>query len=409
MSANPISVLMFSNAPVRAGAEEHILQLLRGLDRERFRLHLACPPELARLLASDLPADVQVFQLTLDHLSDLSGAWKLAQVCRRHRIQILHAHMFRAALFASPIGRLTGVPVIIETAHIREIWRQGWKSSFVIDRLADKCVDNMIAVSEAIARYLINDKHLSPNKISVIRTAADLSRFRLAAQPSVELKLAAGFDRDDRLVVLAGRLEPQKGHRVLLEALPEVLQQFPQVRVLFLGEGSLREGLESYAAGHGLAHAVRFMGFQPNPQDWFALAEFSILPSFYEGLPMTVIESLAVGRAVVATAVDGTPEIVLDGKTGLLVPPGDSAALAKSMCRLLQDPELAQKFGRAGRDFVVANFTTEKLIRSTEALYLHAWETAVRQKGSPQISVNDHGSEKPPQGCFSSSDRRSSA
>jgi hypothetical protein len=89
---------------------------------------------------------------------------------------------------------------------------------------------------------------------------------------------------------------------------------------------------------------------------------------------MTVIESLATGRTVVATAVDGTPEIVLDGKTGLLVPPGDSAALAKSMCRLLQDPELAQRLGRAGRDFVVSNFTTEKLVRSTEALYLRAWE-----------------------------------
>jgi glycosyltransferase involved in cell wall biosynthesis len=374
MKVDPISVLMFSNATVRGGVEEHILQLLRGLDRERFRLHLACTPELARLLSSDLPADVQLFQLTLDHLSDIAGAWKLAQVCRQHRIQILHSHMFRAGLFASPIGRLSRVPVILETAHIRENWRKGWKSSFVVDRLADKCMDHVIAVSEAISRYLIEDKRLPPGKISVIRTAADLSRFRLAVPPSAELKVSAGFERDDRLVLLTGRLEPQKGHRVLLEALPQVLRQFPCVRVLFLGEGSLQRELESYVAEHGLNHAVRFLGFRPNPQDWLALAEFSVLPSFYEGLPMTVLESLAMGRTAIATAVDGTPEIVLDGKTGLLVPPGDPAALAAAMCRLLQDPELAQQMGRAGREFVVPNFGVEKLVRSTEALYLRAWE-----------------------------------
>ena len=243
--------------------------------------------------------------------------------------------MFRAALFAFSIGRLMGFRSLSKP-HISGNLAQGWNSCFFIDRLAHKCVDRVIAVSEAIARYLIEEKRLPAEKISVIRTAADLSRFRVAALPSAELKLSAGFEPDDRLVVLAGRLEPQKGHRVLLEALPQVLRHYPRVRVLFLGEGSLRKELESSVAERGLSHAVRFMGFQSNPQDWFALAEFSVLPSFYEGLPMTVIESLATGRTVVATAVDGTPEIVLDGKTGLLVPPGDSAALAQSMCRLLE-------------------------------------------------------------------------
>jgi glycosyltransferase involved in cell wall biosynthesis len=393
MNAYPIPLLMFSNAPVRGGCEEHILQLLRGLDRERFRLHLACTPELARLLGSDLPADVQLFQLTLDHPRDLAGAWKLAQILRRQRIQILHSHMFRAALFASPIGRLLRVPVIIQTAHIREIWRTGWKSSFVIDRLADKCVDQVIAVSEAIARYLIEQKRLPADKIAVIRTAADLSRFRTSTPggPSpqdFELRRSQGFDPEDRIVLLVGRLEPQKGHRVLLEALPQVLQQFPRLRVLFLGEGSLRKELELYVGEHSLGHAVRFLGFQPNPQDWLALADFCVLPSFYEGLPMTVIESLAMGRTVVATAVDGTPEIVLDGKTGLLVPSGDSAALAAAMCRLLQDPGFAQQLGQAGKAFVAANFGVEKLVRSTEALYLRAWKKEQKRTVTTEDTEN---------------------
>src|SRR4029077_6686330 len=121
---------------------------------------------------------------------------------------------------ASPVGHFCGVPVVIETTHVRELWRTGWKSNFVIDRAVGKCVDRFIAVSEANARYLIQNKGLPGNKISVIRNGSDVHRFDPAYRPSGSLKTSLGFGESDPVLMVVARLEPQKGHRILLDAMP---------------------------------------------------------------------------------------------------------------------------------------------------------------------------------------------
>ena len=120
MNGRRISILEFSNTRVRAGAEEHILTLLRGLDRERFRLHLVCTPELSEQLRPDVPGDVEMVPLHLEKASQVSAALRFARILRERRIDILHSHMFRSSLVASPIGWLCHVPVIVETSHGRE-------------------------------------------------------------------------------------------------------------------------------------------------------------------------------------------------------------------------------------------------------------------------------------------------
>jgi glycosyltransferase involved in cell wall biosynthesis len=141
-----------------------------------------------------------------------------------------------------------------------------------------------------------------------------------------------------------------------------------------LGTGSLRAELERQADHLGLKSAVRFVGYQPDVRDWLALADLSVLPSFYEGLPLAAVESLAMEKPVVATAVDGTPEVVLDGKSGFVVPPGDPARLAEAICRLLGDPELRQRMGRVGRQWTLECLSQERLLQETTAFYLRAWE-----------------------------------
>jgi len=124
--------------------------------------------------------------------------------------------------------------------------------------------------------------------------------------------------------------------------------------------------------------AVRFVGYQHNVADWLALADFSVLPSFYEGLPLVAIESLAAGRTMIATAVDGTPEVVVDGRTGLTVPAGDPDALAGAILRLLREPALRRRLAQAGRKWVLERFSLEKQIQNTQDLYFRAWEERVR-------------------------------
>jgi glycosyltransferase involved in cell wall biosynthesis len=183
-----------------------------------------------------------------------------------------------------------------------------------------------------------------------------------------------GISEGAPIVAVIARLEPQKGHRVLLEAWRSVVGSFPSAVLVCVGAGKLRDELEAYAASRRLSGSVRFVGYQADVADWLALADFTVLPSFFEGLPLTAVESMAVGRPVVATAVDGTPEVVVDGKTGLLVPPGEVTRLATAVCRLLASPDLAQKLGRTGEQWVRERFDARQQVRNTQRVY----ETALR-------------------------------
>jgi len=379
--SRPLSVLYFSNELVRGGAEEHMLTLLRGLDRKIFRPLLVGTPEVIEQLKPDLPEDVEVTIQRLRSPRDLSAAWHLGRVLRTRRVDILHSHLFYASLFASPLGRLCRVPVIIETPHVRENWRHGWlKGRFVVDRLIARFVDRYIAVSASNRRYLVEEKGLPATKIVTIYNGCDVDRFDPQHVAPTTLRASLGFSTEDHILVVLARLEPQKGHHVLLAAFPEVLRQFPHARLVCVGEGSLRRALEDQARALGVLAAVRFVGQQANVTDWLALADLTVLPSFWEGLPLAAIESLAIGRPVVATAVDGTPEAVVDGHTGLTVPAGDPAPLARAICRLLSNPAERQQFGQAGRVWVLEHFTQQRQLRETQNLYLAAFERHAKRR-----------------------------
>jgi glycosyltransferase involved in cell wall biosynthesis len=375
MRTQPISVLYFTNTDARGGAEEHMLTLLHGLDRTHFRFHLVCPPEIADMLRSDLPADVELLPLCLRKPNQFGSAIRLGQILRERHVGILHSHLFCSSLFASPIGWLCQVPAILETPHLSERWRHGWfKSRFVVDRFVGRFVDYYIAVSEANARYLSEEKGLPSKKIVVIHNGCDLTRFVPSHRVPAGLKTGLGFQEDDPVLVILARLELQKGHRILLQSLRTVRREFPQVRLVCLGDGWLRDELESRVRDLNLQNSVRFLGYQPNVVDWLALADVTVLPSLWEGLPLAAIESLAAGCPVVATAVDGTPEVVVDRETGLTVPPDDPELLAGAICQLLRDPELRERMGEAGRKWVIEHFSQERQIRQTQELYLNAWE-----------------------------------
>ncbi len=390
MSDRP-ALCMFDNELARGGAEEHVLGLLRALDRRRFRLLMAAPAVLLELLRPDLPPDVETFACELFSPMQWTAARRLARFLRREQVQIVHSHGFRSSLVGSPAAKLAGVPVTVETPHVREFWRRGWKSTYLFDRAAGRFVDAYIAVSRANARYLAEEKKLPLQKIAVIRNGCELERFNPARRSPQGMKRSLGIGDEDPVLLLCGRLEPQKGHTVALDALVLLRREFPNVRLLCIGEGSLRAELEAKTKKLGLTDAVRWMGRQPNVQEWFALADLCILPSYFEGLPLVAMECLACARPMVATAVDGTPEIILHEKTGLLAPPGDAAALAAAVARLLREPELAISLATAGRRWVEQNFSFARQLRETEDLYLRLWSRKTGQQPAPAEEVRCAG------------------
>src|SRR5487761_1059844 len=212
-----ISVMHFASEPVRGGAEEHMLMLLTHLDRAQFRPMLAAPARLIELLRSDLPHDVEAIPVALGTNGYLGSAPAFMRLLTSHQVGILHSHMFQASRLASPLGWLARVPVRIETPHVREHWRKGWiKGSYVVDRLAARFVTAFIAVSKANGEYLRSEKRLPAEKIFVTQNGSPLERFDPDRVPPPELREGLGIDQYAPIVLVLARLEPQKGHRVLL-------------------------------------------------------------------------------------------------------------------------------------------------------------------------------------------------
>lgn len=385
MNDSRIRLAYFSNANARGGAEEHILTLLHGLNRALFQPFLICSPSVAEKLGKDVPTDVTVIPLSFGKPSEFGGAFGLAKALRQNKIQILHSHLFYSSLFASPVGWLCGIPAIMETPHLRELWREGkgWlKGSFFIDRLIGKCVDGYIAVSKANGAYLRDVKQLPALKIHVVQNGSDLKRFRPDHPSPVGMRESLGFGQTDPIMLVPARLEPQKGHRVLFDALPTVLKEFPTARIVCAGEGALLTELQDQVGRLSLQKNVSFVGRQQKLEDWFALCDFTILPSFFEGLPLVAVESLAAGRPMVATAVDGTPEVILDGKTGLTVPPGDAPALAGAIIRMLREPDMRRAMAGEGRRWAMECFTQALQIEKTQALYIALLQAASQENRS---------------------------
>jgi glycosyltransferase involved in cell wall biosynthesis len=368
-----LPLCMFNNATVRGGAEEHMLGLIERLNRNAFAICLACPPALLELLGDDLPSDVEVLPVSILWPNDIGAMARFASFLRKRSIQIVHSHGFRASVLASPIAFWAGVPAVVETPHIREYWRRGWKANFAIDRFAGRSVGAYIAVSDANRRYLIQKKRLPAEKIHLIRNGCEIEKFDPGYPPQLALKRQLGFADSDPVLLVVGRLEAQKGHSVLFAAFRDVLRDFPHARLVCVGEGGLRPALEAELRRLELTGSVRLVGYQSNVQDWLSFAEVCVLPSFFEGLPLVAIECLAAGRAMVATAVDGTPEVVIHEKTGLTVLAGDAEGLAAAIARLLRDPGLRTRLGAAGRSRVETHFNLSRQVRETETLYRELW------------------------------------
>lgn len=377
-----IKVLYFLTSPVRGGVEEHVLSMIQRMDRRRFAIVLVCPPALLAAFRDDL-ADlpVETFPIVVDtptrpgHLVNLG---RLYRFLRRTRPDIVNCHLLRATLIGAPLARLAGVRTVIATNHGPEPWRRGpIKSSYLVDRLVDRCIDRTIAVCQSAKDHLVRTKRLDPRKITVVHNGRDLSAFApLPVEEARRARRELGLRDGEAAVGVVGRLDIQKGHRHLLDAMPEVLATRPNTRLVFVGEGNLRGVLEMQARQLGIAHRVVFAGFRSDVQRMFGAMDVVALPSLWEGLPLTVIEALATGKPMVASAVDGVLDMVSDGVTGLLVPPGDSAALAKGILSLLDDPDMARRLGDSGRAAMLERFDIRHQIEATVRVY----EDCLRQR-----------------------------
>lgn len=376
LSDVPKTILYVDHATALGGAERSLLLLLRHLDRTRFRPLLAANPGALADAATN--EQVRVFTIPMPRLRGQPGAmldlWRgaraLADIIRRERVAIVHSNVMRASFYCALASRLTRRSFVW---HVRDIYVERW---YV--RLMGGLADRIIAVSEAAARPL------SHPRLTVIHNGVDLAEFDPHSIDGSAFREELGVSADTLLVGIVGRVRPWKGQRRFVEAASQVVQRVPGVRFLVVGDtifpakedylGELRE----LAQHHGIADAVVFTGHRSDVAQ--VLASLDVLVHCSEGEPFArvLLEGMAMTKPIVAFADGGTPEAVVDRETGLLVPPADVAALARSIEKLLHDEPLRRAMGQRGRGRVETMFTAEQMTRRVEAVYdeLLSCETA---------------------------------
>ena len=347
-----------------AGAERQMAQLCRRLDRREFEPAVCCLTRGGALEESLRAAGVPVTILHKRGRWDLRVLSRLSEVIREFQPQIVHTWLPTANTLGRLAARCCGVPVLIASERAADRWKGPVRR--MADRFLAHCTNRIITNSEAVRQFLTGRIGLPEQLISVIRNGLDIVEFdsvseRLSAPPP---------PADGKLVVgSVGRLEPQKGYAYLLPAMLEVRAVLPQAQLWIVGAGPEAPELGSQAKELGLIGTVHFLGPRSDVPALMRRFDLFVLSSLWEGLPNAALEAMAARRAVVATNVDGTPEAVLDGSTGLLVPPRDSAALAKAIIELLTDEARRRQFGEAGRRRVEREFSMERMVSQTEALY----------------------------------------
>ncbi|MCD4738727.1 MAG: glycosyltransferase [Anaerolineae bacterium] len=344
------------------GAQKALLRLLTHLDRDRFSPTVICLYNGDKAVAQEIRAlSIPVIDLGMTAKWRLDAFWRLYRLLRRERPTILHTWMFHANIPGRVLGRLTGIPIVISSERTmgqESRWR------YRLNRLTDPLTDRVVCVSQLVADFVVAEVGIPRHKTIVIPNGIDAQAFEhLPTKQKARVDL--GLPLDSTLVGTVARLDPVKRLDVLLQA----TALMDDVHTVIVGAGPERESLEALSERLGLADRVHFVGQQSNVPEWLAALDIFALTSDWEGMSNAILEAMAAGLPIVATAVGGTPEVVVDGVTGLLVPPRDPDALTQAITRLLRDPDLRRKMGRAGRERVQQHFSVERMVQQTQSLY----------------------------------------
>ena len=363
------------------GPAIHTILLTAGLNPTRFESLLITGVEAAHegnML--DLAANKRVDPLIIPDLGreislgrDLRTVWTLYRLFRRWRPTIVHTHTAKAGTVGRVAARLAGVPIVLHTfhGHVFHGYFSPWKTRLfiAIERVLARLSERIITVSEGQRTELAGYGIAPRDKIVVVPLGFELDQLLHCEAQRGQLRTELGLDSATPLVGIVARLTAVKNHQLFLEAAQLVAQEEPATRFLLVGDGELHAALQDRARELGLAERTLFLGWRSDMPRIYADLDVVALTSHNEGTPVSLIEGMAAGVPVVATAVGGVPDIVADGVSGYLVPPGDAATLAQRIVTLLRDRESARAMGRAGRASVRDHFSVERLLADVEQLY----------------------------------------
>ncbi len=359
-SASRLGVLLMTNTLEVGGSERQFVTLVESLSRERFDVHPACLRRIGGLV--DRMGEIVEFPLGGKLFGIKSQRAQLAMVraLRRDHIAVAHAFDFYTNLMLIPAARIAGVPVIGSHRQLGDLLTGAkFKAQYWAFRFCDRVVCN----SRAAAATLLA-AGLAEQKIVVIPNGLTERAF---AEVPPAIPRRPGIVR---VGMIARMNNTVKNHPAFLQAAAKLSEKFPAVEFLLVGDGPLRPGLEEMAAELGIKEKVIFAGERHDITAMLASIDVSVLISSSESLSNVILESMAAGVPVVATDVGGNPELVKNGETGLLIPPGNEDELVRALTQLVSDPILRSQYAGQSKQFAREHFHVDEISRRFEQLYL---------------------------------------
>jgi glycosyltransferase involved in cell wall biosynthesis len=342
------------------GGPQQVIYLISALSERCHDSTLVCPPN-SGIDTAARTAGIRVKNLFCAGDLDLPFAYRLTQYLQSQQVDLVHCHSRRGAdVLGGLAANFAEVPAIVSRRVDNTEMR-------LMAALRYRPFKKIIAISEAIAAVL-RDHDIDAERIEVIRSAVDFDRF--AAAPDRNAFCAEfGIPEDSCVIAAAGQLIPRKGHRYLLQAVAKLARSHPKIRLIVFGKGYLEYQLRAQAAALGLGDVVQFVGFRDNLDDYMGCFDIFAHPALAEGLGVATLKAAAAGVPVVGFDAGGLPEAIIDGETGILVPPESAGQLQDAIALLIEDDDVRRRMGAAGRERMQKEFSIATMGDKHVALY----------------------------------------
>ncbi len=357
------------------GKEQCVVDLANTLSEGCFEPIVICLQTSGALQDRIRHQGVKVISLDKRPGNDLRLPFRLARVLRRERVDIVHSNNWGSLAESVLAAKCAGVRPIVHTQHGLEYevaasrLETGRPFRTLVKRVAARSIGRIAAVSHEVREMIVREWRVPPEKVSVIHNGVLVTGRTIEEGERVEVRRQFGLSRDDYVIGSVGIFRPVKDFPTLVHAMAEVLPRLPNAKLVLVGDGPSRPEVEQAADRHGLRSAVRFLGMRQDVHDLLPLMDLFVLCSLSEGLSLSILEAMAAGLPVVATAVGGNPEIIDKSETGLLIPPRSPSETASAILSLSQDADRRRTMGRLARERVRSHFSVQRMASDYRNLY----------------------------------------
>lgn len=333
MSAKRLRILHVITPAKLAGAELYMITLAEQLNGDGHRNVVLCKRQASAVIEECRHRGLDVRPMRLYGKADVTAPLRIAAAIRREAADVVHTHLSTASLWGGIGAWIAGVPSVATV--------QGRNTATCY-----RFVDRLIANSRAVKGHIV-EQRIPADRVDVVYNAIDISSFSRALSTE-EAKSRLGLDPGCFVVGTAAHLSPKKGHMDLLLSARRVIERVPDAHFVFLGDGPMREQLTARAREWAIASRITFLGFRRDVAEVMSAYDIFVLASWWEPFGLVLVEAMALGVPVIATRAGGAPEVVLEGRTGLLVPPQAPDSLTQAIVRLATAPDLRHAMGAAG-------------------------------------------------------------